>query len=357
MRKKFSTPYFSIALPTFNRCEYLKATISILLEQNFKDYEIVVVDNASTDDTAKVVRSFKDKRIRYLRNKKNIGFPKNTKKAMLSCRGKYIFTIGDDDFLLFNDTLSVVKQVLDKGHYGFLRVNTLERNSYGKGLQKKFMNVFQDIKLEKHSSSRKILDFCQKVDIGTIAGLVFKNTQITASKFIVSEVNPWFNLVVEECQKYGGYFLERRYVVITWPVVPKHSKSMRNIVYHVENDQLSHEIFNNELFNLVPKNQEREYKREFYNKLVWFLPVTKLYTDNNNLVKFAKRLRQLEPSLNHSLKMWFIFILAYIMPRSAWIIFRRFYHSAQNNISKVENINEISKRYDSLISRYYIFAK
>lgn len=349
-------PYFSIAIPTYNRCEFLRATISILLEQTFKDFEIVITDNASSDNTAEVVKSFRDKRIRHIHNNKNIGFPNNAKKAMLAAKGKYIFTLGDDDFILFNDTLSVVKKILDKEKYGFMKINTLERNAYGSGLQKKIMNINEDIKIKRDSSYKKILDFCRRVDIGTIAGLVFKNENIVADKFFVSEVNPWFNIVVEKCRKYGGYFLEKRYVVITWPVIPKQSKSIRNVVYCVENNQLSHETFNNELFKLVPKNEERKYKREFYHKLVWFLPVAKLYTNNENLIKFAKRLKQLEPSLNHSLKMWFVFAITFLVPRSGWIIFRRFYHLAQNNINNIENLNEITERYNSLINRYYIFA-
>lgn len=344
-------PYFSIAIPTYNRAEFLRATVSIILEQTFKNFEIIISDNASTDSTAKVVKEFRDKRIRYMCNKENIGFPKNTKKAMLLARGKYILTMGDDDFILFNDTLSQVKKILDKGKYGFLKINMLERNIYGSGLQKKIMNINNDIEIKKNSSGHKILDFCRRVDIGSIAGLVFKNENISDTKFLISEVDPWFNLVVKNIKKHGAYFLANRYVVITWPAVHKHQAS-----HDVVNDQLSYELFNNELFKLVPKNQEANYKKKYYYMLVGFLPATKLYTSNTNLIKFVKRMIELEPSLRYSTKMWIIFLIALIIPRPVWLIVRRFYHHAQNSINKIQNLKMAQDRYQFLTNRYYIFA-
>lgn len=344
-------PYFSIAIPTYNRAEFLRATISIILEQTFKNFEIIISDNASTDNTAKVVKSFMDKRIRYIRNKENIGFPKNAQKAILIAKGKYILTMGDDDFILFNDTLSQVKKILDKRKCGFLRINMLERNIYGSGLQKKIMSINNDIKIIKNSSRKKILDFCRRVDIGSIAGLVFKNENINDTKFLISEVDPWFNLVVKNIKKHGAYFLANRYVVITWPAVHKHQAS-----HDVVNDQLSYESFNNELFNLVPKKQAAGFKKKYYHMLVGFLPATKLYTSNNNLIKFTKRMLKLEPSLQYSMKLWVIFLIALIIPRPVWLIVRRFYHYAQNKIDKIENLTLVTERYSTLINRYYIFA-
>lgn len=344
-------PFFSIAIPTYNRAGFLQATIAIILEQTYKNYEIIIVDNASTDNTREVVKTFVDKRIKYTRNKENIGFPKNARKAMLLAKGEYILTMGDDDFILFNDTLSQVKKILDKGKYGFLKINMLERNVYGSGLQKKIMNMNRDIKINKNSSRNKVLSFCRRVDIGSIAGLVFKNENIKDTKFLISEVDPWFNLVVNNINKHGAYFLANRYVVITWPAVHKHQAS-----HDVVNNQLSYESFNNELFKLVPKNQEANYKKKYYHMLVGFLPATKLYTSNTNLIKFAKRMMELEPSLRYSIKMWGIFLLALIIPKSIWLIVRRFYHYTQNSINKIQNLKMAQERYQFITSRYYIFA-
>src|SRR3989344_921968 len=97
-------PFFSIVIPTYNRASFLKASIAITLQQTFKDFEIIISNNCSTDDTRKVVNSFKDKRIRYFENKKNIGGEPHMIKAFSYARGKNPFTTGDDDFILFQDT-------------------------------------------------------------------------------------------------------------------------------------------------------------------------------------------------------------------------------------------------------------
>lgn len=58
-------PYFSVVIPTYNRAEKLRKTIQSVVSQSFSDFEILVIDDGSTDDTREMVSSFLDKRIRY----------------------------------------------------------------------------------------------------------------------------------------------------------------------------------------------------------------------------------------------------------------------------------------------------
>jgi len=59
----------SVMVLTFNRSKLLKETIDSILNQTFKDFEIIVVDNYSTDNTEEVVKSYNDNRIKYFKNK------------------------------------------------------------------------------------------------------------------------------------------------------------------------------------------------------------------------------------------------------------------------------------------------
>lgn len=61
-------PKVSVIVPTFNRAALLKETIASILVQSFPDFELIVVDNESTDETESVVHSFRDERIRYFRH-------------------------------------------------------------------------------------------------------------------------------------------------------------------------------------------------------------------------------------------------------------------------------------------------
>ena len=170
------TPFFSILIPTYNRCNLLKATIEIILAQTFKDFELIISDNASTDETEKVVKSFKDKRIKYFKNKENIGAENNYKKVFSYAKGEYLFSMGDDDFILFDDSLEKVKRILDKEEFGFLRLNLIERKLIGQGLRKSIIIQEEDIKIEKNAPAGKIIEFFNKIAAGHLAGLVIKNS-------------------------------------------------------------------------------------------------------------------------------------------------------------------------------------
>ena len=61
----------TIALQTYNRPNYLSESITSILNQTFKDYELIILDNGSDPDTVSVVKSFQDSRIRYIRNNIN----------------------------------------------------------------------------------------------------------------------------------------------------------------------------------------------------------------------------------------------------------------------------------------------
>jgi glycosyltransferase involved in cell wall biosynthesis len=61
-------PKLNVIIPTHNRAELLRTTISSVVDQTFKDWEIIVVDDNSNDRTSDVVSSFIDERIKYIRN-------------------------------------------------------------------------------------------------------------------------------------------------------------------------------------------------------------------------------------------------------------------------------------------------
>ena len=66
-----NNPLVSICIPVFNGSDYIKECIDSVLDQNYTNFELVIVDNNSTDNT-NLRKNFKDKRIRYIKNSKNI---------------------------------------------------------------------------------------------------------------------------------------------------------------------------------------------------------------------------------------------------------------------------------------------
>lgn len=95
-----SNPKFTIVIPTRERCETLGPCIRTCIEQNYDNFQIVVSDNVSEDDTEEVVRSFQDPRIRYLRTERRLSMTGNYEFALRHVDPGYFTIIGDDDGLM-----------------------------------------------------------------------------------------------------------------------------------------------------------------------------------------------------------------------------------------------------------------
>jgi len=90
----------SIILPTYNRASMLNKAIDSTLNQTFKDFELIIVDNYSTDNTESVVKSYDDKRISYFKNQNNGLVSINRNYGIQKSCGEYIAFLDDDDLWL-----------------------------------------------------------------------------------------------------------------------------------------------------------------------------------------------------------------------------------------------------------------
>ena len=84
-------------MSTYNEEKYIETSLGSILNQTFKDFEIIIVDDASTDNTRKLIQGLEDKRIRLICNEENQGLTKNLNKALKYVRGKYIARMDGDD--------------------------------------------------------------------------------------------------------------------------------------------------------------------------------------------------------------------------------------------------------------------
>lgn len=88
----------SIIMPTYNRAQFLPTRIAEFMVQTHQDWELIIVDDCSTDNTQDVIESFEDDRIHYIRLDKNSGsvtVPRNV--GILQAKGDYIYHADDDD--------------------------------------------------------------------------------------------------------------------------------------------------------------------------------------------------------------------------------------------------------------------
>jgi glycosyltransferase involved in cell wall biosynthesis len=91
-------PLVSVVIPTYNYAHFLDETITSVLAQTFTDYELIVVDNHSTDNTFEVVSKYlSDPRVTFYQNKKNLGLVGNWNRCLELANGKYIKLLCADD--------------------------------------------------------------------------------------------------------------------------------------------------------------------------------------------------------------------------------------------------------------------
>jgi glycosyltransferase involved in cell wall biosynthesis len=87
----------SIGIPTYNRSGYLSLAIRSILAQTYTDFELIVSDDCSADNTAEVVENFRDERIRYLKSDRRLGVPRNWNECVRAAGGEYFALLPDDD--------------------------------------------------------------------------------------------------------------------------------------------------------------------------------------------------------------------------------------------------------------------
>ncbi|MGA2222954.1 MAG: glycosyltransferase [Syntrophobacteraceae bacterium] len=92
-------PKVSFVVPCYKLAHFLPDCINSILSQTYQDFEIIIMDDCSPDNTPEVAQTFTDKRIKYIRNSVNIGHTNNFNKGISASSGKYVWLISADDLL------------------------------------------------------------------------------------------------------------------------------------------------------------------------------------------------------------------------------------------------------------------
>ena len=118
-------PMVTIALPTYNRAQtFLRPAIECALGQDWENLEIIVSDNCSTDNTAEVVKSYSDKRLRYVRQEHNIGANNNFNFCISEAAGSYFLLFHDDDVIDSDLVSACMKAANCSTDFGLIRAGT-----------------------------------------------------------------------------------------------------------------------------------------------------------------------------------------------------------------------------------------
>ena len=87
-RCSVTAPRVSVVIGAWNGERFLRPAIESILNQTFRDFELIVIDDCSTDSTPQSLREFKDDRVRVVRNERNLGIAETTNKGIAAARGE-----------------------------------------------------------------------------------------------------------------------------------------------------------------------------------------------------------------------------------------------------------------------------
>lgn len=90
-------PKVSVIMPSYNKEKYIAAAIESVLNQTFKNFELIIIDDMSNDRSVEIIQMYPDKRIRFFQNDENIGISQNRNRALDLAKGEYIALLDADD--------------------------------------------------------------------------------------------------------------------------------------------------------------------------------------------------------------------------------------------------------------------
>ncbi len=137
MDKNIKTPKVSVIMPLYNTEKYVREAIQSILDQSFTDFELIIIDDASTDGSRDIVKSFNDPRIIFIENKLKGTIVKSRNQGLEMSRGEYIAPLDSDDIASKN-RLAVEVDFLDKNpEFGLVggNVEVIDSNSNKTGVK------------------------------------------------------------------------------------------------------------------------------------------------------------------------------------------------------------------------------
>lgn len=126
----------SIIMPSYNTEKYISETIKSVLAQTYKNWELIIVDDCSTDNTDEVVKRFlSDERIRYLKNPHNSGAAVSRNRALREAKGKWIAFLDSDDLWMPEKLMWQIKFMKKHGyHFSYTNYSVIDESGKSNGI-------------------------------------------------------------------------------------------------------------------------------------------------------------------------------------------------------------------------------
>ena len=228
--------FFSIVIPTYNRAQLIVKAIESVLQQTFSDWELIIVDDGSTDNTKDVVQSYSDKRIIYL-YQKNAERSEARNNGIRNATGQYICFLDSDDYYMPDRLLKLHTEILKHPEKIVVYYTGIAYSLQGNITNRpQLPNTFKNIN-----------DFLVLAVIGTpqvcIHHSILLHYKFNTTIIIGEDMELWLRIA----SQYPFIYLDNQYTIVA---LDHEDRSVNNKRYNVYFDtlQLFKEVFNNKKY-------------------------------------------------------------------------------------------------------------
>ncbi|MFC1994377.1 glycosyltransferase family 2 protein [Chloroflexota bacterium] len=187
-------PKISVIMSVYNSEKYLGEAIDHILDQTFPDFDFIIVNDSSTDNSLEIIQSYIDERIRIINNKRNMGLTKSLNKAIKQARGEYIARQDADDISLPNRFEEQIRYLEKHPQVALLGTSVHRIDEYGE--------IFGKIKV------------LEKPVVKLFKGNQFNHGSVMFRKKVINELEAGYNELFRYCQDYELWLRIAKYYEI-----------------------------------------------------------------------------------------------------------------------------------------------
>jgi len=288
------TPFFSVIIPSYNHARFIGKAIQSVISQSFQDFEIIIIDNNSNDETDQSIAQFLDKRIRIIKVNNNGIIAKSRNIGIKESNGKWISFLDSDDYWHNHKLISVYKYILRKK-----QVDVICHDEQYLRKNKKFKNIY-----------------------GPISNQIYKQLIYTGNCFSTSATSIRANFVKE-----NQLFFREKIEFITvedydyWMLLAN-SGAKFSILHKSLGTYLIHETNSSLHLERTFQNALSVLKDHIYFQQKFNSNKEKLWTNTQNRINFEKNISSENPFPSTLLKLHIIFFLKNPAFYSKYIIYK-----------------------------------
>jgi glycosyltransferase involved in cell wall biosynthesis len=217
--------FFTIIIPVFNSDKFIRKCISSIVNQNFQDFEVLIINDGSTDKSKKICQKFlleNPTKIKLFNNKRNLGVGVSRNVGLKSANGKYIIFLDSDDYLIKNSLNSLQKKIKIKD-YPDVVLNHIVQNKEPKSNIVN-LNFFGKKKLSKKQFLAKLLE--KNLLINECWRIVVSNNLIQNNKIVFKNIK-----IAEDVSFIFKIFILMKNITINEKKFLFHSSRLNSLKY------------------------------------------------------------------------------------------------------------------------------